>query len=80
MLYPKMNQARTVIDLSGVWEFKLGTDAEPGERIDRLEIPEVIAVPASYNDQKDESLGLGLLSERNRGARVHERREEGAAL
>ena len=54
MLYPKMNQARTVIDLSGVWEFKLGTDAEPGERIDRLEIPEVIAVPASYNDQKDD--------------------------
>ena len=47
MLYPKMNQARTVIDLSGVWEFKLGTDAEPGAHIDRLEIPEVIAVPTT---------------------------------
>lgn len=29
MLYPKMNQARSVIDLSGVWEFWLGTDVEP---------------------------------------------------
>ena len=54
MLYPKMNQARSVIDLSGVWGFRLGTDEEPGEHIEKLEKPEVIAVPASYNDQKDD--------------------------
>ena len=47
MLYPKMNQARSIIDLSGVWGFRLGTDAEPEGHIEKLECPEVIAVPAS---------------------------------
>ena len=41
MLYPQANAARTVLDLSGVWDFKLREDS-PWEPI---------AVPASYNDQ-----------------------------
>ena len=41
MLYPQSNAARAVIDLSGVWSFRLreGEAWRP------------IAVPASYNDQ-----------------------------
>ena len=42
MLYPKTNAARGVLDLSGVWQFRLSED-KPWE---------TIAVPASYNDQK----------------------------
>ncbi|MCI9174347.1 MAG: beta-glucuronidase [Lachnospiraceae bacterium] len=54
MLYPKMNQARTLMDLSGVWEFKL--DNGHGFEEKWMEVPfksaETMAVPASYNDQK----------------------------
>ena len=42
MLYPKTNAARAVLDLSGVWDFRL-SECDPWESI---------AVPASYNDQK----------------------------
>ena len=42
MLYPKTNAARAVLDLSGVWEFRLSEN----------DAWETIAVPASYNDQK----------------------------
>lgn len=42
MLYPKTNAVRGVLDLSGVWDFRLSED-DPWE---------TIAVPASYNDQK----------------------------
>ena len=42
MLYPKTNAARAVLDLSGVWDFRL-SEGDPWESI---------AVPASYNDQK----------------------------
>ena len=45
MLYPQNNRARTVIDLSGVWDFRLTEDA-PWEPL---------AVPGSYNDQKPDS-------------------------
>ena len=41
MLYPQSNASRTVLDLSGVWNFRLTQD-EPWQSI---------AVPASYNDQ-----------------------------
>ena len=41
MLYPQTNAARTVLDLSGAWSFRLREDA-PWQSI---------AVPASYNDQ-----------------------------
>ena len=53
MLYPRENEARGLISLAGIWDFKLGDDAEPGERLTRPEAMEPIAVPASYNDQKD---------------------------
>ena len=42
MLYPQTNSARTVLDLSGVWDFRLNEE----------EAWQSIAVPASYNDQK----------------------------
>lgn len=42
MLYPQTNAARMVLDLGGVWDFKLNGDEEW----------QSIAVPASYNDQK----------------------------
>ena len=30
LLYPKMNHARTLTDLGGIWRFKLGDETEPG--------------------------------------------------
>ena len=53
MLYPRENDARAIIDLAGIWNFKLGDDTEPGEICEMPADPELIAVPASYNDQKD---------------------------
>ncbi len=38
MLYPKANPARTVLDLSGVWDFRLHKE-DPWQ---------AMAVPASY--------------------------------
>lgn len=55
MLYPKLNSSRTLIDLSGIWQFK----ADDGTGFDNrwyekmLENPMTMAVPASYNDQKE---------------------------
>ena len=54
MLYPKENAARGIIDLGGVWNFKLGDETDPGETCSIGKDTEPIAVPASYNDQKDE--------------------------
>ncbi|MBO5246492.1 MAG: beta-glucuronidase [Eubacterium sp.] len=53
MLYPRENHARAIIDLAGIWNFKLGDDTEPGELCEMPGQAEPIAVPASYNDQKD---------------------------
>lgn len=55
MLYPQTNKVRTVIDLNGLWKFKLlKNEAEfvPGKELEDFEW---IAVPASYNDQKEDS-------------------------
>ena len=54
MLYPRINKARTVMDLAGLWEFKLGDANPPGDTCGRLTGGERIAVPASYNDQKED--------------------------
>ncbi len=54
MLYPRENEVRMVADLSGIWDFKLGDEKEPGECCDEFWDGETIAVPASYNDQKDD--------------------------
>lgn len=55
MLYPKMNGARMVLDLGGVWDFQTaGADQWPRDWADGpLPDPMTMAVPASYNDQKD---------------------------
>lgn len=43
-----------MIDLGGVWNFKLGDEKEPGDSFVMGEDTELMAVPASYNDQKDD--------------------------
>ncbi|PHK49630.1 beta-glucuronidase [Staphylococcus edaphicus] len=51
MLYPIVNTYRSIIDLNGVWRFKL---EQPNEHIDvsqPIETNQVMAVPGSYNDQ-----------------------------
>ena len=53
MLYPKENEARGIIDLGGVWNFKLGDTTDPGDTMEMGKDTELMAVPASYNDQKD---------------------------
>lgn len=56
MLYPKMNRSRMVFDLGGVWDFQAAeADQWPLEWA-RGPLPEAMtmAVPASYNDQKDD--------------------------
>lgn len=51
MLYPTITDTRAVIDLSGTWKFKI--DNEKGEISagKPLQSADLIAVPASYNDQ-----------------------------
>jgi len=55
MLYPILNSSRTLIDLAGIWDFKLddGTGIKSEWFNKKLENPMTIAVPASYNDQKE---------------------------
>ena len=57
MLYPILNEARALIDLSGIWKFQLddGTGFEKEWMKGALPDPELLAVPASYNDQKDKT-------------------------
>ena len=52
MLYPKINRSRTIVDLGGIWKFKLGDETEPGESWTELQDADIIYVPASFNDQK----------------------------
>lgn len=56
MLYPKMNEARMLLDLNGIWDFQTaGADSYPPHWMEApLEQPLSMAVPASYNDQKDD--------------------------
>jgi len=52
-LYPQQNDIRNTLDLSGFWQFKLDPH-ERGERerwFDGLTGPRTIAVPASWNEQ-----------------------------
>ncbi len=54
MLYPKMNSSRALIDLCGVWDFRLGgTELEESLAGAPLPDPMTMAVPASYNEQKE---------------------------
>ena len=56
MLYPRVGRSRSVLSLDGLWTFCLD-DGTHEERLDEDFIRangEVVSVPASYNDQKDE--------------------------
>ena len=55
MLYPRENRARAVMNLDGEWSFCLddGTGLTRHWERGPLKNAERIAVPASYNDQKD---------------------------
>ena len=44
MLYPRENRVRGVIDLGGVWNFKLGDEKEPGDSFVMGEDTELMAV------------------------------------
>lgn len=50
MLYPQASESRAVMDLSGIWRFKVDDEEgfDPGLP---LEDSRSVAVPASYNDQ-----------------------------
>ncbi len=53
MLYPQQNNLRNVYDLSGFWDFQLDAE-EVGESqkwFGGLPTPRIIAVPASWNEQ-----------------------------
>lgn len=57
MLYPESNESRAVIYLCGIWNFQLdhGNGFAEGWMRKELPEPEKIAVPASYNDQKEKT-------------------------
>ncbi|MCD7812502.1 MAG: beta galactosidase jelly roll domain-containing protein [Lachnospiraceae bacterium] len=56
MLYPQVNESRMRIDLNGIWSFQTaGAEAYEENQVKKpLEQPMTMAVPASYNDQKDD--------------------------
>ena len=56
MLYPQTNKARNIICLNDLWKFRLlrqESDFTPGMILE--DDFEWIAVPASYNDQKEDT-------------------------
>ena len=60
MLYPVQTPSRFVSDLSGFWDFKLDEGLDKGVGFDqkwytgKLENPDTMPVPASYNDIKED--------------------------
>ena len=55
MLYPQSNKSRAIIDLNGLWKFRIlknESDFTPGMILE--DDFDWIAVPASYNDQKED--------------------------
>ncbi len=51
MLYPINTETRTVVDLRGVWNFKLERENDPNDVQTPIETEYVMAVPGSYNEQ-----------------------------
>ncbi|HLR19363.1 MAG TPA: beta-glucuronidase [Staphylococcus sp.] len=51
MLYPLVNQHRSIIELNGIWDFKLEGSNEQIDVGCPLDTDLVMAVPGSYNDQ-----------------------------
>ena len=59
MLYPEQNEARLKLSLDGTWAFALGSCAETQfDPAKPLPDAQPIAVPASYNDQNDQTTAL----------------------
>ncbi len=56
MLYPKLNEARTLLALNDIWAFRTaGAEDYPRAWMEApMEDALTMAVPASYNDQKDD--------------------------
>lgn len=59
MLYPEQNEARLKLSMDGTWEFALGS-CEENQFDPAKPLPDAqpIAVPASYNDQNDQTTAL----------------------
>lgn len=51
MLYPIATDSRVLMDLSGIWKFMIDKEIEPVDVTKELPTMEVMAVPASFNDQ-----------------------------
>ena len=51
MLYPIATDSRVVMDLSGIWKFMIDKEVESIDVSKALPTDEVMAVPASFNDQ-----------------------------
>lgn len=51
MLYPVTNEHRSIIDLNGIWQFKLEGNQDTIDVTRPLNTDLVMAVPGSYNDQ-----------------------------
>ncbi|OCA85924.1 beta-glucuronidase [Bacillus sp. FJAT-27225] len=51
MLYPVATESRVVVDLGGIWKFMIDKEVEPIEVSQPLSTNNVVAVPASFNDQ-----------------------------
>lgn len=51
MLYPVTNETRNIIELNGVWNFKLENEKDEIDVSKPLDTELVMAVPGSYNDQ-----------------------------
>jgi beta-glucuronidase len=63
LLYPQQNAYRSVIDLSGLWQFQLDPkeEGEAARWFDALPAPRTIPVPCSWNDLFDDARDyLGL--------------------
>ena len=52
MLYPIITESRQLIDLSGIWKFKLNEGNGLTEELSKAPLEDTIemAVPSSYND------------------------------
>ena len=51
MLYPVVNEFRSIINLNGIWRFKLEEDEDQIDVSQPLNTEQVMAVPGSFNDQ-----------------------------
>ena len=51
MLYPIATDSRILMDLSGIWKFMIDKEIEEIDVKKALPTDEVMAVPASFNDQ-----------------------------